>query len=95
MGIQIAEFYSLGAGCIKIASLLFDRRIGIVHGTVIHFQYSELEHATNKFSDANLIGVGGSSHVYRGHLEDGRIVAVKRLKTSEGLDSDSEFLKEV
>lgn len=83
------------SGCIKIASLLFDRRMGIVHGTVIQFQYSELEHATNKFSVANLIGVGGSSHVYRGHLKDGRIVAVKRLKTSEGLDSESEFLKEV
>lgn len=83
------------SGCMGIASFLFERRIGIIHGTVIHFHYSELERATNKFSDSNLIGVGGSSHVYRGHLKDGRTVAVKRLETSKGLNSDAEFLKEV
>ena len=67
----------------------------IIHGTVAHFSYTELEQATIKFSDANLIGVGGCSYVYRGLLKDGQTVAVKRLQTSKGLDSDSEFFKEV
>ncbi|KAL2938402.1 Receptor-like serine/threonine-protein kinase NCRK [Bienertia sinuspersici] len=82
-------------GCIGIASLLYRRKRRIIHGTVTQFTYSELEHATNKFSHSNLIGVGGCSYVYRGHLKDGRTVAVKRLKSSNGLNSDSEFFKEV
>ncbi|XP_021732346.1 receptor-like serine/threonine-protein kinase NCRK [Chenopodium quinoa] len=80
-------------GC--IGSLLFRRKMKIIHGTVTHFTYSELEHATNKFSHDNLIGVGGCSYVYRGHLKDGRTIAVKRFKASKGLDSDFEFFKEV
>ncbi|XP_074307831.1 receptor-like serine/threonine-protein kinase NCRK isoform X5 [Silene latifolia] len=82
-------------GCISIASLLFRRKKGKICGAVIHFPYFELEQATNKFSDAKLIGVGGSSHVYSGHLIDGRTIAVKRLKASNELDSDSEFFREV
>ncbi|XP_010689089.2 receptor-like serine/threonine-protein kinase NCRK isoform X1 [Beta vulgaris subsp. vulgaris] len=82
-------------GCFGFASLLLGRKMRIIHGAVTHFTYSELEHATNKFSHDNLIGVGGWSYVYRGHLKDGRTVAVKRLKASKGPDSDSEFFKEV
>ncbi|CAO2812987.1 unnamed protein product [Amaranthus hypochondriacus] len=82
-------------GFCGVVSLLFRRKMRVIHGTVAHFAYTELEQATNKFSDANLIGVGGCSYVYRGLLKDGRTVAVKRLKTSKGLDSDSEFFKEV
>ncbi|KAK9676686.1 hypothetical protein RND81_11G093500 [Saponaria officinalis] len=82
-------------GCISIASLLFRRKKGKICGAVIHFPYYELEQATNKFSDANVIGVGGSSHVYQGRLVDGRTLAVKRLKTSAGMDSDYEFFREV
>ena len=44
-------------------------------GTICHFAYSELENATNNFSNSNLIGLGGTSYVYRGQLKDGRIVA--------------------
>lgn len=82
-------------GCMGIDSLLYRRKLRTFHGTVTQFTYSELEQATNKFSHDNLIGVGGCSYVYRGHLKDGRTVAVKRLKASKGLDSDSEFFKEV
>ncbi|KAL5998646.1 hypothetical protein ACLOJK_009589 [Asimina triloba] len=62
---------------------------------LILFSYFELEQATNKFSKSNLIGLGGSSNVYRGHLKDGRIVAVKRLKVKGGPSADSEFLTEI
>lgn len=62
---------------------------------IIRFSYSELEYATNKFSHANLIGLGGSSYVYRGQLKDGRTVAVKRLINQRGPDVDSLFSTEV
>lgn len=62
---------------------------------IIEFSYSELESATNKFSDSNLIGVGGSSHVYRGHLKNGKVVAVKRMKIQAGADAEFTFLTEV
>jgi len=54
-----------------------------------------LESATEKFSNSNLIGVGGSSSVYRGQLKNGRTVAIKRLITQGGPDADSLFLTEV
>ncbi|CAN6373387.1 unnamed protein product [Urochloa humidicola] len=41
------------------------------------FSFSELEHATNYFSLENKIGIGGSSYVYKGHLQT-ELVAVKR-----------------
>lgn len=74
---------------------MFRSRTGTLQGTIIQFSYSELESATNNFSDSNLIGVGGSSHVYCGRLIDGRIVAVKRMKTLGGPDAESALLKEV
>ncbi|KAM1342216.1 hypothetical protein ACFX2F_006566 [Malus domestica] len=64
-------------------------------GAIIQFSYFELESATNKFSDSNLIGLGGSSYVYRGQLNDGEVVAVKRLKALKGPDMDSVFLTEI
>ena len=68
---------------------------GTFPGVVIRFSYSELDEATGKFSDENLIGVGGSSKVYRGQLSDGKVVAVKRLRPLGGADEDFEFLSEV
>ncbi|KAI3450584.1 hypothetical protein Pfo_007249 [Paulownia fortunei] len=82
-------------GCIPKTSVLFRSRTGAIHGTIIQFSYSELESATNKFSDTNLIGVGGSSHVYRGNLRDGRTVAIKRMKTQGGPDAEHVFLAEI
>ena len=64
-------------------------------GIVLRFSYAELEHATGKFSDEHLIGVGGTSKVYRGQLTDGKVVAVKKLRPLGGADEDYEFLSEV
>lgn len=85
----------LGAGCTHKASFFFRSRIRTTHGVLVQFSYFELESATDKFSNSNLIGVGGSSHVYRGHLKNGKIAAIKRLKTQGGLDEDSVFQTEV
>lgn len=82
-------------GCFHKASSLFRSKTGTIHETIVQFSYYELENATNKFSNSNLIGVGGSSYVYCGQLKDGKTVAVKRLKTKGGPDADLVFLTEI
>ncbi|KAI3748235.1 hypothetical protein L6452_11189 [Arctium lappa] len=82
-------------GFIYKASFLFRKQTRTVQGTITSFSYSELETATNKFSDSNLIGVGVSSHVYYGQLKDGKLVAVKRLKAQGGPDAEVTFLTEI
>ncbi|KAK6157077.1 hypothetical protein DH2020_011325 [Rehmannia glutinosa] len=58
------------------------------------FDLSTISKATNNFSDKNKLGEGGYGPVYKGTLEEGHDIAVKRLsKTSmQGLD---EFKNEV
>ncbi|KAF6167835.1 hypothetical protein GIB67_027613 [Kingdonia uniflora] len=82
-------------GFIRKTSFMFRSKINTIPGTITQFSYSELELATNKFSSSNMIGLGGSSHVYHGQLKDGRTVAVKRIKTQGGFEADSEFLTEI
>jgi hypothetical protein len=43
------------------------------------FTYSELEKATNHFDSTRALGDGGFGTIYFGTLEDGRLVAVKRM----------------
>ncbi|KAF5208150.1 Receptor-like kinase lip2 [Thalictrum thalictroides] len=57
------------------------------------FQYKELLSATFNFLPEKLIGSGGSSHVYKGCLPDGKELAVKILKPSE--DIVEEFVLEI
>lgn len=55
------------------------------------YRYSELKKITRSFKDE--LGEGGYGVVYRGTLQDGRMVAVKLLKGSKGKGED--FLNEV
>ncbi|KAJ8483922.1 hypothetical protein OPV22_016407 [Ensete ventricosum] len=57
------------------------------------FSYEELSRMTSDFSPEQLIGKGGSSHVYKGCLPDGKELAVKILKHSE--DVMNEFISEI
>lgn len=58
------------------------------------FTYEELMEATNGFSPHNLLGEGGFGSVYKGHMVDGREVAVKQLKIGGG-QGEREFRAEV
>ncbi|CAN1781133.1 Protein kinase STUNTED [Linum perenne] len=57
------------------------------------FSYEELEAATSNFAPENIIGTGGSSHVYKGLLPSGKELAVKILKPSD--DVLKEFVVEI
>eukprot|EP01018_Ginkgo_biloba_P021732 Gb_08341 [translate_table: standard] len=48
-------------------------------GSVPFFSYEELEQGTNNFAKQNELGDGGFGSVYLGNLQDGRVVAVKRM----------------
>ncbi|KAF7823379.1 Receptor-like serine/threonine-protein kinase NCRK [Senna tora] len=82
-------------GCFPKATFLFGSKRETFRGNVFQFSFAELEYATENFSTSNLIGLGGSSYVYRGQLKNGINVAVKRLKTQGGPEAESIFLTEV
>lgn len=72
------------ASCISLASSNLGR----------FFTFQEILDATNKFDENLLLGVGGFGRVYKGTLEDGTKVAVKRgnPRSEQGL---AEFRTEI
>ncbi|KAG7026277.1 Receptor-like cytosolic serine/threonine-protein kinase RBK2, partial [Cucurbita argyrosperma subsp. argyrosperma] len=60
-----------------------------------NFTLSELQAASNNFSQENLIGEGGYSEVYKGQLEDGQLVAIKRLTRGNPEEMTADFLSEL
>ncbi|KAJ8774524.1 hypothetical protein K2173_016970 [Erythroxylum novogranatense] len=64
-------------------------------GNLKRFQFKELQVATNNFSSRNLIGKGGFGNVYKGYLQDGTVVAVKRLKDGNAIGGEIQFQTEV
>ncbi|KAL2650821.1 hypothetical protein R1flu_018949 [Riccia fluitans] len=59
-----------------------------------HFTYQEMQTATNKFTEKRLLGSGGFGLVYKGHLADGKSVAIKKLDKGSS-QGDVEFWNEV
>ncbi|KAI5571635.1 hypothetical protein POPTR_011G128000v4 [Populus trichocarpa] len=72
------------ASCISLASSNLGRL----------FTFQEILNATNKFDESLLLGIGGFGRVYKGTLEDGTKVAVKRgnPRSEQGL---AEFRTEI
>ena len=58
------------------------------------FSLSEILTATNNFDDDSVIGIGGFGKVYKGSIDNGMIVAIKRLK-DESKQGAKEFWTEV
>ncbi|XP_052136399.1 probable receptor-like protein kinase At1g11050 [Oryza glaberrima] len=63
-------------------------------GSVL-FSLGELAKATCGFAERNLIGRGGFGVVYRGVLDDGSVVAVKKMLDPDMEGGDEEFTNEV
>ncbi|OAY47404.1 protein NSP-INTERACTING KINASE 2 [Manihot esculenta] len=64
-------------------------------GNLKRFQFKELQVATNNFSRKNLVGEGGFGNVYKGYLQDGTVVAVKRLKDGNAIAGEIQFQREL
>ncbi|CAH8256238.1 unnamed protein product [Arabidopsis lyrata] len=58
------------------------------------FEMKTIEIATNNFSLVNKLGQGGFGPVYKGKLQDGKEIAVKRLSSSSGQGKE-EFMNEI
>ncbi|KAL1188291.1 G-type lectin S-receptor-like serine/threonine-protein kinase [Cardamine amara subsp. amara] len=58
------------------------------------FDMNTIEAATNNFSLSNKLGQGGFGSVYKGKLQDGKEIAVKRLSSSSGQGKE-EFMNEI
>ncbi|KAL1312252.1 hypothetical protein AAHE18_16G024800 [Arachis hypogaea] len=62
--------------------------------TLIRFGFDEIKRATRNFSRDNIIGSGGYGNVYKGLLNDGSQVAMKRFKNCS-VAGDASFTHEV
>ncbi|KAG6485755.1 hypothetical protein ZIOFF_054320 [Zingiber officinale] len=58
------------------------------------FTFGELKKCTNNFAEASILGSGGYGKVYRGLLDDGKLVAVKRAQEGS-LQGGQEFKTEI
>ncbi|KAJ4973647.1 hypothetical protein NE237_006821 [Protea cynaroides] len=64
-------------------------------GNLKRFQFRELQIATDNFNSKNILGKGGFGIVYKGYLQDGTLVAVKRLKDANAIGGEIQFQTEV
>ncbi|KAG0499645.1 hypothetical protein HPP92_004336 [Vanilla planifolia] len=55
---------------------------GATPSKAIAYSLADLQIATNSFSRDNFIGEGSIGRVYRAHLSDGKVLAVKKLNSS-------------
>eukprot|EP01018_Ginkgo_biloba_P013770 Gb_00166 [translate_table: standard] len=96
-------FWIVGKPNLRGQRLSLSRR-GLLRGTrskklfkiseVKSFSFEEISKATNKFSEKMEIGQGGYGKVYRGLLENGEIVAIKRA-SGGSLEGENEFYEEI
>ncbi|XP_019199638.1 PREDICTED: wall-associated receptor kinase 3-like [Ipomoea nil] len=90
--VQIKEKFFKGNG-----GFVLQQRIaqgGVSSDTTRIFTAEELKRATNNYDQARIIGQGGFGIVYKGHLLDGRIVAVKNAKMMDPTQVE-QFVNEV
>ncbi|KAK7290293.1 hypothetical protein RIF29_04604 [Crotalaria pallida] len=61
----------------------------------VNYRYKDLKSATKNFSDENKLGEGGFGDVYKGTLQNGKVVAVKKLLLGPSSKIDEHFESEV
>ncbi|GLU18027.1 hypothetical protein SLE2022_343500 [Rubroshorea leprosula] len=60
----------------------------------VSFSLRQIKAATNNFDPTNKIGEGGFGPVYKGHLTDGKVIAVKQL-SAKSKQGNREFVNEI
>ncbi|CAN6459020.1 unnamed protein product [Victoria cruziana] len=63
-------------------------------GNLKRFSFRELQLATDNFNSKRILGKGGFGNVYKGYLQDGTVVAIKRLKDCSH-NGESQFQTEI
>ncbi|XP_043726241.1 protein NSP-INTERACTING KINASE 3-like [Telopea speciosissima] len=71
----------------------YDAKVCLGH--LKRYSFKELRAATDHFNSKNILGRGGFGIVYRGCLQDGTLVAVKRLKDYNAVGGEHQFQTEV
>ncbi|KAJ6424588.1 hypothetical protein OIU84_025381 [Salix udensis] len=61
----------------------------------VNYSFKDLKSATKNFSEEYKLGEGGFGEVYKGVLQNERVVAVKKLAISQSHRVKAEFEKEV
>ncbi|XP_057448508.1 protein NSP-INTERACTING KINASE 3-like isoform X2 [Lotus japonicus] len=72
----------------------YDPEVRLV-GHLKRFSFKELRAATDHFNSRNILGRGGFGIVYKASLNDGSVVAVKRLKDYSAAAGEIQFQTEV
>lgn len=71
----------------------YDPEVSLGH--LKRYSFKELRTATDHFNPKNILGKGGFGIVYKGCLQDGTLVAVKRLKDFNAATGEVQFQTEV
>ncbi|XP_038897112.1 probable receptor-like protein kinase At1g80640 [Benincasa hispida] len=85
---------SKGTALNPIISRFNSLRLANFKGSVSTIDYKLLEAATDNFSKSNILGEGGTGHVYKACFNDKLLAAVKRIENG-GPDAEREFENEV
>ncbi|KAF7851657.1 hypothetical protein BT93_L3313 [Corymbia citriodora subsp. variegata] len=78
----------------KMARMIEDQEFLGIDTRPYTFGYAELKAATDDFNPNNKLGEGGFGPVFKGTLNDGRVIAVKQLSVSSH-QGKNQFLAEI
>uniref|UniRef100_M1A1E6 Ovule receptor-like kinase 28 n=2 Tax=Solanum tuberosum TaxID=4113 RepID=M1A1E6_SOLTU len=83
---------SIGGDDISEKLIVPQKKTRTAERKVVQFSIEDVQIATDSFSVENLIGDGSIGSVYRAHFDNGKVLAVKKLYSSE-LRNPEDFLK--
>ncbi|TMW94682.1 hypothetical protein EJD97_009938 [Solanum chilense] len=83
---------SIGGDEISEKLIVPQKKTRTAERKVVQFSIEDVQIATDSFSIENLIGDGSIGSVYRAHFDSGKVLAVKKLYSSE-LQNPEDFLK--
>jgi len=79
--------------CVYYLAEHYDPEVRLGH--LKRFSFKELRTATDHFNSKHILGRGGFGIVYKACLNDGSVVAVKRLKDYNAAGGEIQFQTEV